>query len=227
MPADSTAARQLCARFLIILLFLIVSIAGFVAPSRADDLSQFIARLQEHYSSTQSFSAKFTQFLTSAGGPPRQRTGQIYYQKPGRLRWEFAPPQVETIVSDGTTIYDYDASLNQVVETPLKDAFKSHSTAAFILGAGDLQRDFNIEQISPPSVAVEHLAATPKDGGPPLEFDVNRQTLNIVAFKITDALGNTDSVQLEDIRRNISLDPALFKFIPPSGADIIKAPPHV
>jgi len=225
MLTDSVAAARLCFRLSTVLL--IVFVAGFTAPSRADDLSQFVARLQEHYAATNAFSAKFTQTLTSAGGPPRQRTGQIYYQKPGRLRWEFGQPQVESIVSDGTTIYDYDASLNQVVETPLQDAFKSHSTAAFILGAGNLQRDFKIEQLSPSSGGIEHLAATPKDGGARLEFDVDRQTLNIVAFKITDALGNTDSVQLQDIRRNITLDPALFKFIPPPGADIIKAPPHV
>jgi len=41
------------------------------------------------------------------------------------MRWEFAAPEVQTIVSDGEMLYSYDPDLNQVVEAPLKQALKS------------------------------------------------------------------------------------------------------
>ena len=49
----------------------------------------------------------------------------------------------ELIVSDGKQLYNYEPDLNQVIETPLEQAFRSSSFAAFLLGIGNVQRDFN------------------------------------------------------------------------------------
>ena len=59
------------------------------------------------------------------------------------MRWEFSGEDQELIVSDGKQLYNYQPDLNQVIETPLAQAFRSSSFAAFMLGIGNVQRDFN------------------------------------------------------------------------------------
>jgi len=62
------------------------------------------------------------------------------------------PPKKQTIVSDGETLYSYDPDLNQVVETPLKQALKSRpARTSFLLGIGNINRDFKAAFASPPT----------------------------------------------------------------------------
>jgi outer membrane lipoprotein carrier protein len=199
--------------------------AGDDAPAKGANLKTLVARLQHHYQVTDSFKAKFTETITRAGAPPRQRGGMIYYRKPGRIRWEFSGSQPETIVSDGTTIYDYDPGLNQVVETPLRNAFRSQGAVAFILGVGSVERDFKATAV--PSAAADgrdHIALTPKGGaGEGIELGVDRKTSNIAALRLTDALGNTTAFDFSEIERNLPLKASLFAFTAPDGADIVSA----
>ncbi len=212
---------------LMLTIFGLFVVLGSLAAGTTSDFDRFIHQLQQHYESTTSFTANFKQILSNAGGQSRQRAGKIYYQKPGKIRWQFDPPQSETIVSDGKTLYDFDPGLNQVTEMPLADAFKGHSAAAFILGIGDLQRDFNVQPLkSSGSNDQKEIAVEPKEGGDQIELGVDKQSLNIMTVRIADALGNTNLIYLSDIKRNVLLDSVLFKFNPPSDADIVVSPPH-
>jgi len=192
------------------------------SPSASLDI--MLDSLQQHYRSTKSFSAKFDETITRAGAPPLQRSGVIYYQKPGKLRWEFEGSQPETIVSDGKTIYDYDPGLNQVVETPLAQAFRSQAAAAFLLGAGNVKRDFKAQAISAPdSPGLAQIALTPKQGGERIEAGIERKTYNIATLSIVDAMGSRTSFSFSHIKLNQPLPPSQFAFTPPDGADIVNA----
>jgi outer membrane lipoprotein carrier protein len=205
--------------------------AALSPESTAVSLDTLLDRLQHHYQTTKSFSAKFDESVTragTAGTPPIRRSGLIYYEKPGKLRWEFGGLQPETIVSDGKTLYDYDPALNQVVETPLTQAFRSQAAAAFLLGVGNVKRDFNAELISVlDSERLVRLALTPKHGGERIEAGIDRKTYNIGTLSMGDALGNRTDLSFSDIKLNQPLEPSQFSFKPPDGADIVGAgEPH-
>src|ERR1700744_375662 len=68
-----------------------------VAPP---EVKALVEHLQKHYQATGSFSAKFSETITRVGGPPEERRGTVYYSKPGRVRFDFTSPQLETLVSD-------------------------------------------------------------------------------------------------------------------------------
>jgi outer membrane lipoprotein carrier protein len=192
----------------------------------ASDPAALVGRLQHHYRTTDSFTAGFVETLTSPGGTPRQRSGKVAYRKPGMIRWEFDAPQPETIVADGATLYDYDPGLNQVVEMSERSAFRNRSIAAFILGVGDLERDFDGQTVSDgANDELEHLMLTPKDGGAKIELGVDSKTLNITRLRTADALGNATDLQLSDIQRNVTLQASIFSFTVPPGADIVNAAP--
>jgi chaperone LolA len=192
--------------------------------SATTSLDTVLDRLQQHYQSTRSFSADFDETITRVGAPPLQRSGLIYYEKPGKLRWEFEGPQPETVISDGKTIYDYDPALNQVVETLLVQASRSQAAAAFLLGAGNVKRDFNAEQI-PGSKSNElvHVALTPKHGGQRIEAGIERNTYNIATLSIGDAMGNRTDFSFSNVKLNRPLQSSQFTFTPPDGVDIISA----
>jgi chaperone LolA len=214
---------------------LILSLAGELVSSALDpvdasmrpdsaSLETLLDRLQRHYQATTSFTAKFNETITRAGGPPVHRSGLIYYEKPGKLRWEFEGSQPETIVSDGKTLYDYDPSLNQVVETPLAQAFRNQAAAAFLLGAGNVKRDFKGETISSPgSDGLIHIALTPKNGGERIEAGIDPKTYNISTLAIGDAMGNRTQFSFGAIKLNQPLEAAQFTFTPPNGVDIVNA----
>lgn len=205
---------------------LLLAVAPSRAATNAGGLSALVGKLQRHYQATASFTAQFNETLISPGAPSRERSGQVSYRKSGMIRWEFAAPEPETIVADGTTLFDYDPGLNQVIEMPLKSAFKSHSAAAFILGVGNLERDFAVTaSASTPADGLKHLVVTPKDGGDKIELGLDSKTMNIVTLHIVDGLGNSTVLKFAAIRRNLPIDPSLFKFTPPAGADIVNAGP--
>ncbi len=188
-------------------------------------LKTLLDRLQKHYQQTTSFSAKFKEEITPAGGTRREREGTVYYRKPGRMRWEFGGQDEEIIVSDGKQLYSYQPDLNQVIETPLEQAFRSSSAASFLLGIGNVQHDFDASLPSKPFAdGLKHVALKPKNGGDTIEMGLDPSTLDLRALRLTDALGDVTELTFSDFKNGAPLDDKLFAFIPPAGADIVKAP---
>jgi outer membrane lipoprotein carrier protein len=196
-----------------------------IPEASAANVAAVLDHFQRHYQATTSFTARFDQTITRPGAPPIRRSGIIYYQKPGRLRWEFEGSQPETIVSDGKTIYDFDPALNQVVETPVTQALRSQAAAAFLLGAGNVKRDFKAEALSDADGLVQ-LALTPKQGGEQIEAGIERKTYNIVTLSLGDAMGNRTQFKFSSIKLNPPLEASQFAFTPPEGVDIVKAGNH-
>ena len=200
------------------------TIAPVSAPMKSD-LKQVLSRLQRHYRDTNSFSAKFSEEIITVGAPKRERSGVVSFRKPGRMRWEFAAPEVQTIVSDGEMLYSYDPELNQVVQTPLKQAIKSSSATSFLLGMGNINRDFKAAFAnSAASDGLVHLLLDSKAGGYKIEIGLDPKSYNLMTLTLTDQLGDVTKVNFSDIHNNVELPDSTFAFKTPAGADIVNAP---
>jgi outer membrane lipoprotein carrier protein len=194
-------------------------------PPVSKDLKRVLDRLQKHYHDTKSFTAKFNEELATVGAPKRQRQGTVSFRKPGRMRWEFETPEKQTIVSDGETLYSYDPDLNQVVETPLKQALKSSSATSFLLGIGNINRDFKAAFANPPAPnGLVNLILDAKKGGYKIEVGLDPKTYNLTTLTLTDQLGDVTRIDFTDIRDNVELPDSTFAFNAPAGADIVTAP---
>lgn len=214
-----------------IMMMLVVAVAAraeTMAPSGppvSKELKQALDRLQRHYRDTRSFSAKFSEEIATVGAPKRKRQGTVSFRKPGRMRWEFQDPEKQTIVSDGETLYSYDPDLNQVVETPLEQALKSSSATSFLLGIGNIKRDFKAAFASPATpTGLVDLILDAKAGGYKIEVGLDPKTYNLITLTLTDQLGDTTRIDFSDIHDNVELPDSIFAFKAPAGADIVTAP---
>ena len=83
------------------------------------------------------------------GQPSRVKTstGTFEFQRPGKFRFDYKKPFVQSIVADGESLWLYDADLNQVTQRKQAQALGS-TPAALIAAAPDLralQTDFTLE----------------------------------------------------------------------------------
>jgi outer membrane lipoprotein carrier protein len=195
------------------------------AGGGSTELKRVLERLQRHYRSTNSFSAKFSEEVATVGAPKRQRAGAVSFRKPGRMRWDFETPDKQTIVSDGETLYSYDPELNQVVETPLKQALKSSSATSFLLGIGNINRDFKAAFAKPPTPGGPvDLILDAKTGGYKIEVGLDPKSYNLMTLTLTDQLGDVTRIDFSDVHDNVELPDSVFAFKAPAGADVVTAP---
>jgi len=215
----------------VIVIFLVAAAsvhAGTMASAGAPvskDLKQVLDRLQRHYHDTNSFTAKFNEEIATVGAPKKNRTGTVSFRKPGRMRWEFDDPEKQTIVSDGETLYSYDPDLNQVVETPLKQALKSSSATSFLLGIGNINRDFKAAFAHPATpTGLVDLVLDAKSGGYVIQVGLDPKGYNLMTLTLTDQLGDVTRIDFSDIHDNVELSDSTFAFKTPAGADVVTAP---
>jgi len=191
---------------------------------------EIVEHTQARYDATKNFVANFAQELrVESGAQVIQSSGKVYFAKPGRMRWEYAAPEPQTIVADGTFLWIDQPKDQQVLKMPFQEAFQSQTPVSFLLGVGRLERDFaSIERLPTAEDGSLRLRLKPNAesaaGVGDLVLEIDPVTFDIRGATVTDALGNRTRLTLSDVRRNQEIDDALFRFKPPPGADVIEPP---
>jgi len=220
--------RILSFSFLKALLFLPVACCLLpVAFSTAASVSDVVQKLQARYDSTAGFSANFTQEVESATlGQKVESRGTVVFKKPGRMRWEFSEPK-QTLVSDGRFFWLHQPVENQVIKTPFQRAFSTTTPASFLLGVGQLEKDFSITLSGETSEAYQLRLISHEDPEAigKLELTVNAKTFDIEQAVVTDPLGNITRLRFSDIDRSTPIQDEVFHFSLPAGVDVIEPIP--
>jgi len=78
---------------------------GAWAGASQPKVGEVVRRLQARYDSTKDFTADFSEAVEAATlGKTLESSGQVFFKRPGRMRWEFVEPEQQTIVADGQTL---------------------------------------------------------------------------------------------------------------------------
>jgi len=198
--------------------------AGTKAPSETAASATIVARLQARYDETEGFRADFVQEVTSATlGQTLTSRGQVFFKKPGRMRWEFTDPR-QLVVADGSALWLYQPSERQVIKTPFQYAFSSQTPISFLTGVGRLEEDFSV-LLQGETRSVHRLRLTPKQAAEAvglLDIEVSKATFDILQAVVTDPLGNTTRVSFTNIDRETALGDTLFRFELPPGIDLVE-----
>ena len=180
-----------------------------------------LGALQEFIAATSSAQGDFVQRVYDRKHKLTQEaSGTLAFMRPGRFRWTYAKPYPQLIVGDGANVWIYDADLNQVTVRPLDRALGS-TPAALLAGSKDIERAFSLSDQGEKD-GMQWVEARPR------EQDSNFESIRlgfgksgIEEMELADSFGQRTVLKFTALRRNPGLDAALFKFVPPKGADVI------
>ncbi|MCB0354026.1 MAG: outer membrane lipoprotein carrier protein LolA [Bdellovibrionales bacterium] len=191
-------------------------------PSRATSL---LAAVQEQYSKTDSFTAKFTQssFLESLSVSETSE-GMVSYLRPGKMRWEYVSPEKQIFVFRESTYWFYQPLDNQVVIDNAGELFLTDLPLSFLLGVGSLSESFSVSR---GCVLGEDVALELEGKAGALHENLKRFVLHVTektnfpsGADVVDVSGNKTSIRLSDIDRDVSFTDDPFEIAFPSGVDI-------
>jgi outer membrane lipoprotein carrier protein len=181
-----------------------------------------VTRVDAYLASVNTLSADFSQVVRDRDDRIVERaSGRLSLSRPDRFRWDYEKPYLQTIVADGRQLWLHDSDLEQVTVRPLEQGLGS-TPAMLLSGSGKVGDAFA-------SVAVAQQGdwtwsrLAPKQAGSDFEqvslaFDRKGE---LAAMELRDKLGQRTVIEFGQLRRNVPLDPRLFRFEPPPGADVI------
>jgi outer membrane lipoprotein carrier protein len=180
-----------------------------------------IDTLKNYLRETQSAKASFSQVVYDRNMRKLQETsGTMYFARPGRIRWVYEKPYEQVIVGDGAKLWVYDKDLNQVTVKAIGQAIGG-SPAALLAGSNDIEKDFRVTSGGSEN-GLEWVEAEPRSSESTFQkVRMGFGKAGLEAMELIDGFGQRTVVRFEGIERNPKLDPQLFQFAPPKGADVI------
>ncbi len=177
--------------------------------------------LREFVRDVKSGRAAFTQTVTSADGAKKRiSSGSFEFVRPNRFRFSYAKPFEQLIVSDGNKVWIHDLDLNQVSVRRLTQALGA--TPAALLAGASLDKEFELAT-QPSSDGIDWVLATPRQkDGAFQSMRIGFRGKDLAAVEIFDSFGQRSLLQFSRYEANPALPDTSFRFVPPSGADVIE-----
>jgi len=150
----------------------------------------------------------------------QESRGTLAFSRPGKFRWSYVKPYAQLIVGDGSKVWIYDEDLKQVTVKKLDQALGS-TPAALLAGNNEAMRAFTLSDRGAKD-GLEWLEALPRDRESSFErIRMGFNSSGLEVMELVDSLGQTTVLRFASLERNPRLDPGLFRFSPPKGADVI------
>jgi outer membrane lipoprotein carrier protein len=150
----------------------------------------------------------------------QESRGVLAFSRPGKFRWTYVKPYAQLIVGDGSRVWIYDEDLKQVTVRKLDQALGS-TPAALLAGNNEAMRAFNLSDQGTKG-GLEWLEALPRDKEGSFErIRMGFGSSGLEVMELLDSFGQTTVLKFTSLQRNPKLDPGLFRFSPPKGADVI------
>jgi outer membrane lipoprotein carrier protein len=176
-----------------------------------------LAAYRAFIAAQKSVSGEFVQ--TTAGKTTRQ-IGTFALAKPASFRWAIQKPFEQLLVSDGKTLTQWDADLNQATIRNA-EGLLDNTPAALLLGGAAVEKQFGLADAGNEE-GLAWVQATPKgtDGqfkSIKLGFKAGAPAVLIAQ----DSFGGTSRIELKNINTQAA-SATQFQFTPPKGADVVK-----
>jgi outer membrane lipoprotein-sorting protein len=172
--------------------------ASFTPEQRAQ-----LDRVSSYLNGIRTLKGGFTQ--TDPNGALEQ--GEFYLAKPGRMRFEYHPPNATLVVSDGNTVAVKNRKLNTVDRYPLTD-----TPLDLLLGDKiDLNRNIALTGMAEGNGTLEiHARSQSSHAQGDISIVFAQQPLELRQWTVKDAQGLMTTVALRDVQAGADLPGSLF-----------------
>ena len=215
---------------IILVVSLVISAALSGGPSgsfaaESNSAESIVDRLQKSYDATVDFVADFRQETeVKTLNRTLKAAGKVSFKRPGKMLWRYDEPKGQFVLADGKHLYFYQPEQNQVIKSPLKNAFRGDIPLSFLLGLGNLKKEFNPTlRATEENSYVLRLEPKAEAGGfSEILLAVNKSSFDIIWVSIRDAAANLTTIRFSGMRKGIALNDSLFQVQIPAGADVVE-----
>jgi outer membrane lipoprotein carrier protein len=191
-------------------------------------LDAALSAVQARYDGIEDLAADFVQvsrsvvLAGSAHGDATTSSGRVVFARPGRMRWEYLEPEPSLTVSDGETLWIYDPGRHEAQRMTLTGGYFSGAAVQFLVGKGDLRRDFEVRELACSEDAAD-IELVPRNDASyeRIRLRVEFASGEVRQTSVVDLLGNVTQVTFSDIEANRKPDADVFEFDPPEGVEVI------
>jgi outer membrane lipoprotein carrier protein len=225
-------------QFRVVALLLWAIVAGFATPdsraradAEADDKARQVAlAVQGFYDQTKSVEAEFHQtYYNRLYDRYDRSSGSVKFQKPGKMRWDYAAPNGKIIVSNGKRLSIFEPGegkeAGQVFERAITES-ELPQALSFLTGTGKLVNEFSFRLLdaAQQGFSAGHvLELLPKTKSPHYErilfyVDADPKRAGLVhRVLIVDSSGNRNRIDFKAPRFNRAVEARVFDWQPPKG----------
>ncbi len=175
-----------------------------------------IERAEAYFANLKTVKSRFIQTNTDG----TQSRGTFYLNRPGKLRFEYDPPNKDFVVADGLFIYFYDGEMKQQTNAPI-----SQTLADFLLRKElKLSGDLKVTKIMKAGRYIQITMIqreSPKAGELTLGFTQGAK-YQLKKWRIKDSVGNITETELFDVQTDIKLPSSLFAYHDPVAKGVNK-----
>ena len=186
-------------------LFAAVAALLFIAPATFADTTADadLDRLSAAMNAIHSLKGEFSQIDPNGA----VEGGEVYIEKPGKMRFEYKPPSAVLVVSDGVDVAVFNKRLNTtdrypLASTPLNLLLSDHVNlkgSQYVVGLEHR-----------PGEMVVHARSTDRRMTGNITIVFSDPGLQLKQWTVVDAQGLATTVSLRNIQTGVALDPALF-----------------
>lgn len=218
-------------------LYILIAILLFFAhgySSRAVELESVVDGIQNKYEEITDFHADFTQEATVRALDKVQKAkGEVWFKKPGKMRWNYSTPEKDEIVSDGKTLWFYNVEEKQVIESPLAQVSETDTTTTLLSGLGNIKKLFDAsfsetgKSDNNGNYMIDLKPKTGEEDYNKVTVAVDKNSMIVNTIYLYDPFGNLTKIMLRDIEIDKGVSDSLFSFVVPSGVEVVRPPTAV
>lgn len=220
--------------YILFTLSILLILSQFAHAEQSTQVDFIVDKLQKKYEGINDFHSDFVQEAEVKALDKTQKAfGEVWFKKPGKMRWNYYSPTKDTIVSDGTSLWYYIEEENQVLESNLKDLNNGDTSSTTLLaGLGKIKELFKVKLINDPAFQNKTgylLELIPVDVNEDeiknkIIINVNKSDSLVSTIFLFDPFGNQTKISLIKTQINKKISDKLFNFKPPKGAEVVKLP---
>ncbi len=191
----------------------------------APSLEEIIDTLDRRFSAAD-FSASFVQESTlKAMGITDTAKGKVWFKHPGMMRWAYESPEPYAIITDGKTLWIYRPQDNQVMVGDALTYFSNGKGASFLSNFKLVRETFQVSFIEPADAEHYTLKLIPRQKQLDLteiHLNIDKRSFDIDNVVSLNAYGDATRIFFSNLAFEPGMDPAMFRFQPPKGADVVE-----
>jgi len=195
-----------------LILAVTLALSAFTSAGRAEEILP-LAAISDYFNNLTTAQGTFTQYNDDGS----TSTGTVYLSRPGRMRFEYDPPETTLVIAGNGSVMIYDPKSNQPPESyPLKRTPLSIILAKDVdLDRADMVVDHRFDGTM--TIVSAQDPDKPEYGSIDLMF--TQDPVELRQWVIYDGSGGQTTVELDGLETGMRLSKLLFSIEPGSGAN--------